>query len=473
MSTQYHQLPATYEPVPKVAVEHTQGQPSQDEPRSRQEARRLVPATKALEPLYARFRRTIVHAAASLALAVALTTVAARADRAPMPAQEQARAALEEGKQALARNAPLAAVQAFQKALDLHPLPAAWLNLGTTLIRLGQPQPAKHALQAFVQHADPVADLTTIRAVEAELKRLQAASTELVLAVEPPPTQIWVDNQPVVPDDSVLWVTPGQHQLALQAPSHQLHQQSIDLPAGQFRFAVTLRPETAAGNGSDRAPNAMPRLDPTSSRPSVPTDPTLKSADPAPAPLPQPSALTGHTCWGAPICIGLQASFGAPNALGAGVRLDFGHRLTLRADGQFLPWTNIDGVDIRTELWSIGLRWHPFPAGWFAGLGLGVQRFKAHISRPTAIVDATLNIPCVGFELGYSTQGPGWNLGAGLQLLLPLRNDDLRLDSPPDDPELAPLQAELEQEANDAIDTFRDLLPVLFQLNLIQVSYTF
>ena len=99
-------------------------------------------------------------------------------------------------------------------------------------------------------------------------------------------------------------------------------------------------------------------------------------------------------------------------------------------------------------------------------------KLLARAERPAAAAHAKVNIPVLALGLGYMGRS-GLVLGIDLSLLVPLQRTSLTLVNKPDDEKEAALYARLKQEVDDSVDKIRDLLPFMFQLNLVRIGYVF
>lgn len=375
----------------------------------------------------------------------------------------------ERGLAALKLDEHARAIEEFTLALKTSTRPEVWFNLGLAHSKLHHTQQTAHAYRNYLHRADPVHDAAGLPTVAAELDRLRRTSTVLVLAVTPVPSQVLVDGLAVTVDDNSLWLTPGIHSLALAAPGHHTHEQTVELPAGRFQFALQLRTTPAEVHGAP-----LPRetqastAPPPRSRPGEPNSPAL-------APQPKSSHGANSLCLLGDTCIGLVATGGLPNAAGVGISLRMGDYLGIGLDTQILPKIKVDSAEVSAKLFTASIHLHPLKNALFASLGLGLQQVEASLDHPAASVQADWNIPVLSLGFGLISRS-GFTLGTDLAIFVELQNSDLKLETVDLGPDLVlepALQERLESEANAAVDSVRSVLPVMFQLNVLRVGYQF
>lgn len=381
--------------------------------------------------------------------------------------------AFERGLRELQFGTPDGAAKAFEEALEHTPeaqAGPAWLNLGIARARQNRPHAAVTAFDSYLRLADPARETANIRAVEAEIQRLRVTSTVLVLAITPADAAVRVDGRPVTPRHGELWLSPGIHEITLHAPGFVTHQQEVTLPAGRFQFALAMTP------GASKVPPAV--AEPEAAAPS-PSDATASVAEGPTADASGTPADTedgdadeeGNGCLLDDVCFGPLVSVGAPNAIGGALHGRFGDYVSANLSIDVLPQITVSGVDVSTELLSARVQVHPLGNGLFASLGLGVQNIVANVQRPEGSGRADLNIPVMGLGFGYIGRD-GLVLGIDFSFLIELENPPLEVVINGGDVDPA-LQAILEQEANDTVQQVRDMLPFMFQLNLLRFGYLF
>ena len=372
------------------------------------------------------------------------------------------------------------AARAFEASLRLAPRPETLLNLGVVRTRMGQLQAAIGAFDRYLQTADPARDAANMRAVRAEISRIRATNTTLVLRLKPPEAIVRVDGQPQAARAGEILMTPGQHDLHISAPGHRTYEKRVSMPAGRFAIALELAPGTPTPPppppNSGAPPSPAGALALQAAQPPATVAGTTGTTDAPATGTPVAPEDPGETCLAGDVCIGLAGVLGAPNPLGAGLTLRLPPYVSLAADVQFLPEIVIEGVDVNARLLSFMVRAHPFRGGFFAGMGLALQHIRARGERTGVSVTADLNLPAIAFGLGYATDGGGLYLGIDAAIMIEVGDSTLQTPDYPDLDELPAAQdivMRLEDEAQDAVDSVKDLLPFMFQVNLLRLGYAF
>lgn len=392
-----------------------------------------------------------------------LTHVATRAH-----AQTAGDPQFERGLQALEAGDAATAADAFTRSLAQAETSQGWFNLGIAQTQLGDPQAAWLAFDAYLASADPsTTERERIRVAEAEVQRLRSANATLVLAVQPPPEEIWVDQRPLWVKDNWLLLQPGRHVLELRRAGYAPLRQVLDLPVGRFRLRATLSPPTAP----EPASPPLARSAPSGPRSALPQRGVGTPQPPLGAPEPPQASGASKGCLLGKVCLEGNIVLGVPNAIGIGLGAQLDPRVGVQVSAQVLPSIEIDGTSVSTQLWTVSGRYYPLSNGLFASLGLGLQRIFADRDHPLATAKAELNLPVLALGAGYTGRS-GLTLGIDLAVLIELDRSRLKVETT-NAPDQAELQAQLERETNEAIQNIRRILPVAFQLNLLRIGYTF
>lgn len=151
-----------------------------------------------------------------------------------------------EGLAAIQANRFKAAVAALDTSYRLRPRPVTMYALALAYSGLGYPDKAVEAFAAYVEFADPQADAVTIAAVRKEMERITESVARFAVSLKPADAVIRIDGQPVTPKNDQLWLKPGQHRIAIQAPAHEPFAQDLDVRPGRFELDIRLRPLTVA-----------------------------------------------------------------------------------------------------------------------------------------------------------------------------------------------------------------------------------
>lgn len=369
------------------------------------------------------------------------------------------------------------AAAAFEASYRLGPKPETMLNLGVVRTRQGRLGGALEAFGRYLTDSDPVRDAANIQAVRAEVARIRATSTTLVMRLDPPDATVRVDGTVTPTVDGELVLTPGEHALDIRAPGRAPYADTINMPAG--RFSMSLRLAAAQGPTPPPPQPTAPAPAESISPAAVATDAGAQSqqapagADVAEGPAPVDTAKESvDSCLLGNACLALAATAGVPNALGAGVALRLPPYFSLAADAQFLPTITVEGADVNSQLFSIMGRVHPWENGLFAGIGVALLRIHATVDRSVAVGTADIKIPTLAFSLGYASEGEGFFVGIDASLLVEIY--ETKINTPEfEDPAQAELAARLDGQVRDAVAEIKELLPFLFQVNLIRIGYAF
>ena len=188
----------------------------------------------------------------------------------------------------------------------------------------------------------------------------------------------------------------------------------------------------------------------------------------------------GPHCLAEKICLGPVLTLGVFNPLGFGVHARLYEHFGVGLDYQFLPSISAGDASAGISLFSLMGRWHPGGSSFFLALGFSYQSFFAEgtSSTPTgdAKIEASVGIPQLAFGLGVMG-GEGFVMGIDLALGIPLGSADVEFDSQMPDadenPELAEMYEQQRKDIEKIAETFLEILPATFQLNLIRIGYMF
>lgn len=184
------------------------------------------------------------------------------------------------------------------------------------------------------------------------------------------------------------------------------------------------------------------------------------------------------------VCLGPVLTLGLLNPLGIGIHARIDDDWGVGFDYQFLPTISAGVASFSMSLITLNGRWYPGGGSFFLAAGFAYQMFDAEgttssmdsAGNPTTVaVAGSVGIPT--FLLGLGVMGgSGFVMGIDLALEIPLGSADVSFDTmapdgSSDEEEMA--YASLEGDIKDAADTFVNLLPVLFQVNLIRIGYMF
>lgn len=183
----------------------------------------------------------------SLGLAVALVALTPPARAGDV---DKARALFADGVAMLDRGDFEGARRAFLAADQEHHAPAIVYNLGLAEERLGHPQAAVDAYEAYVAEAGAGGELT--EAATLAIAQIKARSTRLRVETTPPGLRLFVDGAPLrETSPTTLLVTRGRHVVVAQSPSWRAE---LDVEAKGENDAMTV---TLAPPGTDHAEGGL------------------------------------------------------------------------------------------------------------------------------------------------------------------------------------------------------------------------
>lgn len=223
------------------------------------------------------------------------------------------------------------------------------------------------------------------------------------------------------------------------------------------------------------------------------------TAEPAPEPVASSAPTSGEIaaaaedaaeeeeCVFGKVCLGPVLTLGLANPLGIGVHARIDEQWGVGLDYQFLPSLSIGDASAGISLFTLDGRWYPGGSNFFLSLGFAYQSFYADASTSVMTaagpvpmtVEGSVGVPAIKFGLGVMG-GDGFVMGIDLALEVPLGSASVDITSdvqgPAGSEDVAEVQAELnslETDIEDAGDTLVNMLPVLFQVNLIRIGYMF
>jgi hypothetical protein len=206
---------------------------------------------------------------------------------------------------------------------------------------------------------------------------------------------------------------------------------------------------------------------------------------PQPTLEPQPEPMDdGPNCVAGKICFGPVLALGLPNPIGFGIHARIHEQFGAGLDYQFLPSIGVtDDANVGISLFTLNGRWYPGGSSFFLTLGLAFQSvygeaagavMNASGEEERIAVEASATLPGLMFGLGVMG-GEGFVMGIDLALAVPFGGEmevDTKLGSGASSEaveEYARLSNDVVDGGNDVID----IIPLLFQLNLIRIGYMF
>lgn len=214
-------------------------------------------------------------------------------------------------------------------------------------------------------------------------------------------------------------------------------------------------------------------------------------AQPAPVAAPQPVPPPDYSepvadeskadkCALGTFCFGPVLTLGVFNPLGIGVHGRIAKHFGFAIDYQFLPTVGYDDVSAGISLFTINGRWHVAGSSFFLAAGFSYQSFWAEgtfedpLTGDTAKLDATVELPQFMFGLGV-LGGDGFVMGIDLALGVPLGDKQVQFagEAPSSNGRLETMYNDGKDSIEAIAETFLELLPMTFQLNLFRIGYIF
>jgi hypothetical protein len=167
-------------------------------------------------------------------------------------------------------------------------------------------------------------------------------------------------------------------------------------------------------------------------------------------------------------------SGGIFNVIGIGVHARYEEYLGFGIDYQFSPIGTSD-FDVSLSLLTLNGRFYPFAGSFFLTGGFAWQwaTLETKTSTPTgnATLTGDISIPAIMLGLGFMGHD-GFVMGIDLALGIPLGDSDADITVKGAGADDDAIQGKIDK-LNDVADTFVNLLPVTFQLNLLRIGYLF
>jgi hypothetical protein len=213
------------------------------------------------------------------------------------------------------------------------------------------------------------------------------------------------------------------------------------------------------------------------------------AAAPAPQAVPPPDydqppadESEADKCVLGTFCFGPVLTLGVFNPLGIGVHGRIAKHFGFAIDYQFLPTVGVEGASVGMSLFTITARWHVAGSSFFLGAGFSYQSLWAEGtfqdpdpgSSESAKLEASVEIPQLMFGLGV-LGGDGFVMGIDLALGVPLGDTDVVFagERPSGNEPLEVMYDNSRDTIESVAETFLELLPMTFQLNLFRIGYIF
>jgi hypothetical protein len=153
-------------------------------------------------------------------------------------ARAEARRFLREGSKLFAQGNHAAALEKFERALQIFPSARIKYNVGQALRELGRPVEAVEAFEMFLAKADRISSVER-REATAALKELEATVAKLTLTTNLSDVEVTIDGRSVgkTPLPGHLVLTAGTHDVTLGRPGYKLVREPMTLAGGEHKRA--------------------------------------------------------------------------------------------------------------------------------------------------------------------------------------------------------------------------------------------
>jgi PEGA domain/Tetratricopeptide repeat len=143
-----------------------------------------------------------------------------------------------EGNRLLEQQDFAGALERYDRAWAEYPNPRILINRATALTKMGRLHEAANSYAAYLR--DPRAEASRMSAVRTELAALDARVGQLEIGVAEPGAMIVLDGVDLgpSPQELVLRVAPGRHELAARKSGYTPAQAQVTLAAGERRAVV-------------------------------------------------------------------------------------------------------------------------------------------------------------------------------------------------------------------------------------------
>jgi hypothetical protein len=198
----------------------------------------------------------VTHAGRSLSLSLSLVTlamlVASSLTAVSAHAQDDARTMFQRGQVAYSQGAYEDAIAQWEGAYALDPRPLLQWNLSQAYERLGRLEQAAHALELYLQGADPTDEHQTDARARLGAIHERIESTGVILRGGPEGAMITLDGTDAgrLPRPDAIRTTPGSHHIIVRAPGQADFTTTFVVPAGSTtEITVEMTAVASAGGG--------------------------------------------------------------------------------------------------------------------------------------------------------------------------------------------------------------------------------
>lgn len=192
----------------------------------------------------------------SLRLAVVLSTLLFL-PLVAMAQEEDAHTLFQRGQVAYTQGDYDAAIEQWSRAWALDPRPLLQWNLAQAYERLGRLDEAAHALDTYLEHADPTDEHQADARARLGAIRTRIESTGIVLNGGPEGAVVTLDGADAgrLPRPDAIHVSPGPHRIVVRAPGYADFTSSVVVPAGtQTAVPVDMTAVASSGGGGGDIP---------------------------------------------------------------------------------------------------------------------------------------------------------------------------------------------------------------------------
>lgn len=194
--------------------------------------------------------------AALFSFALAAVAAAGSAEAQTPPAELEARALFDAGRQAAEEERHADALRLFERSLELHPTAAAAFNAAMSARRAGEITTGLRHVDALLEGAHGALPEARRAEVEALRRELRAEVGTLTVRVEPPETRVLIDGEEVDPER--FFLAPPRQTITLVYPDGTRQEREVEVRAGERQTLQIVQPVSAPSiraESSDGAPS--------------------------------------------------------------------------------------------------------------------------------------------------------------------------------------------------------------------------
>ena len=189
--------------------------------------------------------------AALFSFALWAVAAAGSAEAQTPPAELEARALFDAGRQAAEEERHADALRLFERSLELHPTAAAAFNAAMSARRAGEITTGLRHVDALLEGAHGALPDARRAEVEALRGELRAEVGTLTVRVEPPETRVLIDGEEVDPER--FFLAPPRQTITLVYPDGARQEREVEVRAGERQTLQIVQPVSAVSAPSIRA----------------------------------------------------------------------------------------------------------------------------------------------------------------------------------------------------------------------------